>query len=204
MYLGIGNLNMLPDNQIVSYVDHTKFLLPTRSNKLYDRAYGGVALNDSSQGLMIQIWKLYYENGWMKLMDSFGNIQNIISVNGIVTEVSLAFDQNMRVTIAYVVDGITKLYWFDSLANAMTTTTFTGYTNPLVSFDDGRTFAIPNSDIIFAYIRGGNVYWRNQRERYQTERFVRSAPVGSTLRQIGMTKGLRFTFELKPPRGYIS
>ena len=89
------------------------------------------------------------------------------------TEVSLAFDQNMRPFVAFVQAGQAKYYWYDSLiADTVITNLPTGSTSPRATLDDHRQLELNTSDIIMVYIRDGNLYFRMQRDRYLVERLL--------------------------------
>ncbi len=119
-----------------------------------------------------------------------------------VVELALAFDQNMRPVIAlarYLLP--LRLFWYDSAIPA-------GYKylelpycqNPKLSLDDKRPQMSQSSDVILAYLRDGSLYYRQQRDRFQTERLLRSNLIpGTKLRSVGMGRGLRMQFELVTP-----
>jgi hypothetical protein len=168
------------------------------SSLIVDYELGGVALNDPSLGLRVKDWKATFDksDGWVYLQG--GNdapIQLLQDFN--ITEVSLAFDQNMNVALAYLTLGVVKLYWFDTTIPGYTTTTFADARSPRVALDDKRPSLLGGSDVIFAYIRNGSLYYRQQRDRYTVEYFLRdSIPNTQRLRNIGMGRNLRFQFEI--------
>lgn len=183
---------MLPEDALSVKAHNSPFLLPIRPDLLTDYEWGGIGLNDPSQGLQVQIWTIYYEDGGVKIIAPNASPVTIFSALNI-TELSLAFDQNMRPQIAYVESGIAKLRWFDSNVGQTVTTVFdVTIKNPRVSLDDAREYQVGNSDVILAYIKEGNLCFRKQRQRFEVE-YVR-APTRGKLRQIGMNKTLRFQF----------
>jgi hypothetical protein len=86
-----------------------------------------------------------------------------------ITEFSFSFDQNMRLAIAFVQDGVAKLRWFDSVPGQTVITEYPSAITPRVVLDDKRFTQTSASDIIFAYMRNGDLYYRQQRDRFQTE-----------------------------------
>lgn len=142
-------------------------------SEIISRELGGVALNDPTQGLEVKIWTLtvteedevstvWVEADDVPAVSLFSDTQ--------ITEASLAFDQNMQPTVSYVSQGETKLYWYDSEIEGFTTTVFgNSYISPRVTLDDHRYLAFAWSDVIFSYIRDGNLYVRAQRDRYGEE-----------------------------------
>ena len=192
MFLGA---DMLPDNSLSTLTDEANFLVPD-SSPLLDFELGGVALNDTSQGLRFQTWSCIYEDGVVKAVSEIGDKFDIITVSGL-TELSIAFDQNMRPTLVYVANETAYLYWFDTLTNSQTTTELeVGVITPKISLDDSRPNQTVSSDIILAYIRDGSLCMRVQRDRYGVE--YKLTPVESTtkLAQIGMSDVNRFQFKV--------
>lgn len=192
MFLGV---DMLPDNSLSTLTDEANFLVPD-SSPLLDFELGGVALNDTSQGLRFQTWSCIYEDGVVKAVSEVGDKFDIITVSGL-TELSIAFDQNMRPTLVYVANETAYLYWFDTLIDNQTTTELGfGVTAPKISLDDSRPNQTVSSDIILAYIRDGSLCMRVQRDRYGVE--YKLTPVESTtkLAQIGMSDVNRFQFKV--------
>jgi hypothetical protein len=164
---------------------------------------GGVALNDPSQGLNVRDWAVWTDGAtvWVAPDPELSPAVPLISGTGI-SEVSVAFDQSMQPSLAYVEQGTTKLWWFDTVANAMTTTTFAGCRTPMLTLDDKRDIATTNgnSDIIFAYVREGLLCWRQQRDRYNVEYQLGAVPTAnSRIMGMGMSRGNRLQVKLSSP-----
>lgn len=153
-----------------------KTLLP--ADKFQDWELGGVALNDPSQGLTVQVWKFTLEVD-KDTGDSFVYVEapsvakTLLFTGSYMTEIAGAFDQNMNPMVAYIESGTPKFWWWDSTANAMVHTTLpTGSFDLRCSLDDKRRFNVAESDVILSYVRGGSLYYRLQRERYLTEHLL--------------------------------
>lgn len=153
-----------------------KTLLPI--DKFQDWELGGIALNDPSAGLTVQVWKFTLEVD-KDTGDSFVYVEapsvakTLLFTGSYMTEIAGAFDQNMNPMVAYIESGIPKFWWWDSTANAMVHTTLpTGSFDLRCSLDDKRRFNVSESDVILSYIRGGSLYYRIQRERYMTEHLL--------------------------------
>ena len=190
---------MMPENTLSSSAIFSAFLVPDKAEPLVDFEWGGVDLLDSSQGLMVKIWKCFYHEGWICITDDVATHQVIQIAN--VKHVSLAFDFNMHPTIAYVVENEDKtrsayLYWYDTAQAAQITTTYGAtYHFPQLSLDDHRLHQSANADIIFAYIKNNNLYYRQQRDRFLIEYLLESGLSEDVeLRQIGMNTKNRFQF----------
>lgn len=175
---------MFPDNtlavnpHIAGYAFPVKTLLP--EDKLQDWEMGGVALNDPSQGLEVQLWKFTLEVD-EDTGDSFVYVEApsvaktlLFSLPaGYISEIAGAFDQNMNPIVAYQTSGAPKIWWWDPTVPGMTHTAMpSGCIDMRVSLDDKRRFNVDASDIILSYVRGGSLYYRYQRERYLDEHLL--------------------------------
>lgn len=160
---------------------------------LTDYEMGGVALNDPSQGLYVKQWVCRYADGSVRLSAHGVQEAPLFSMPN-VTEVSLAFDQNMRPFVAYVTNGEAWFYWYDTqIGQAVHTQLPSGSTSPRCCLDDHRALQLGNSDIILAYIRNGNLYCRVQRDRYGIE-YLLVSDAEDRLFNVGMQKNLRLQF----------
>jgi hypothetical protein len=190
---------MMPDNVLSTLAIEGQFLSPRNITPapLIDYERGGVALNDGSQGLDLKDWRGRYIDGDF-VLDATGVEPTVVhSVIG-VTEFGFTFDQNMRVFIAYVDGSGSHFYWYDSLIPGHTTTALpAGTITPKCSMDDKRGSQLLVNDIILAYVRNGNLYSRQQRDRYETEYLLQESVSGGLI-QIGMNDKLRFQFLVQP------
>jgi len=183
----------LPGDAAASTAVQAPLLSPDnrdRTDLLLDYELGGVALNDPSAGLQVQPWEAWSDGAHLWVAPSPGRTPTTLLLTGSgITEVALAFDQNMRATVAYVESGTAKLRWFDTSIGAMTTTSYAGATSPMLTLDDKRALSTltGTSDVLFAYIRAGSVYYRQQRDRFTIERLLGALPPSSTrIDRIGM------------------
>lgn len=160
---------------------------------LIDYEMGGVALNNPSQGLWVQLWRVRVAGSVVYLGPDGGTEQQMFVRPGI-TEVALAFDQNMQPAIAFVQAGTAWLWWYDSAVPGMVFTQFPGIINPRLTLDDKRPGQIGNSDVILAYLRDGSLYIRQQRDRYQVEKLESASPPCGGLAAVCMHVGNRLQF----------
>lgn len=183
----------LPQNQLSAVPVPAAYLRPddhARVNPLYDYERGGVALNDASQGINGWDWKAWVEEDDILLARApYDSPTTLITAAG-TTWISLAFDQNMRPALAYMQAGVCKLYWYDTTIPGPTTTTFANCTSPMLCMDDKRQGADPWNDILFVYVRAGSIRYRQQRDRYNTERTLVAVDPGHIV-QVGMAQNLR-------------
>lgn len=167
------------------------------SDPLVSLERGGIAINDATQGLDYQDWRCYIEGGVVKVTPvPGGTVTSVFTPTGVITSLSLAFDTNMAVTIAYVEDGLVKLRWFNTTLPGIQTDTIAGATGCKCGTDEKRRDLEGLSDVIFAYLRAGNLYYRQQRDRYLVEYLVGAVPGSFKLRRVGKNVGNRFQFEL--------
>lgn len=191
---------MMPDQVLSSTTIPGEFIhgdtLPF--NPLVDYEPGGVALNDASQGLFGKLWTLQVVSDIFLLSAADVSPVALFTRAG-TTECSLAFDQNMRPTIAFVAAGQATLWWYDSIAEAQVFTDLAaGVSNPRVTLDDKRPMQSEVSDVILAYLRAGALYFRAQRDRYEVE-YLLASGVQRSLRRISMNNKLRLQFEMGAP-----
>lgn len=194
---------MLPKDSLIE-AEIQSFLPPKGEESLISESLesGGVALNDPSEEFTYS-WMGYVEGGEVlvkRVDDELTPATPLFTVSGEVTELSLTFDQNMRPTVAYVEEGVSKLFWYDTSEEKSVTTTF-DVKNPRVSLDDKRRFNIVNSDIIFAYINNSGVLaYRLQRQRYSVEHELILEPSDTPIKgliNIGMGQDRKFVFLTK-------
>lgn len=155
---------------------------------------GGVALSDPSEDLTKYVWKAWTDGTTIKVKRDDLDVHHVVLMDSNITEIDLTFDQNMRPCIAYVANGISKLYWYDSQQAKQVIDEYPLITNPRVSLDDKRRFNVANSDIIFAYQKGDNLCYRIQRERFTDEHILATNPKKRLLWRIGMGRHGRFLF----------
>lgn len=195
----------VPENQSGSYVSSILFaahFLPpddVDTGLLVAKELGGVALNDPTEGLRVQEWTLRYLKGSKEFSISAPNTPDTVvhTATGDVSEIDLAFDQNMNPFIAYVEDGDAKYYWWDTAADEYAVTLLpAGSLTPRCCIDDKRDFAAGSqvSDVILCYVDAGGLYKRWERDRYSVTYTVDNPflhPVyelPATLKRVGMNK----------------
>lgn len=188
---------MFPGNLISSTPAPSDFVVPKKVEPLVDRHFGGIGLNDTSEGLLYQIWEMRYINNRFIAIDEQGNQEEVHSVQG-VTEFSFSFDQNMQVNIAYVLGGAVFFWRFDSQAGDYLTSNYgSSCRSPRVRMDDGRASQLAANDVTLCYLEGTELVYRLQRERFNV-RYVIADDIGieDVLVDAGMTQGNRFQFEI--------
>lgn len=188
-------------NQQISKVSSARFAPPRDKVKSPRESYelGAAELYDTDTPFKYT-WYCYIKSNVVYLEREGKPPVQVLTLTGEITEIDFTFDQSMRPTICYIQDGVTKLNYYDATLSDMTTRVFPNTSNPRLSLDDKRKFNIANSDVIFAYIKDNNLYYRVQRERYDIEHLVevdRDRFTGEILlEKIGMDINNRFNFSV--------
>lgn len=101
----------------------------------------------------------------------------------------------MHVYVAYtLMDGTCHFYWWDPDIPGYTTMTVTGVT-PRCCHDDVRYGA--TSDVVLAYVLGTQLFYRLQRERFQTDHLIADGvEIIAGIEQIGMSTSGRFQYQI--------
>lgn len=153
---------------------------------------GGIAIGDPSKGRQFQNWTAILAAGNVTVQPSNSGVVFSIAAPS-ATSIALAFDNNMGLVLAWQTLTESVLYYFDTTTAAYTARSFAGTTSCRVCVDDAREFYGPSSDVIFAYTENNNLYWRQQRDRYDVERLV--GPTGKKLVRMGLAQTNRLQFE---------
>lgn len=165
---------------------------------LEDFELGGVAIQDASQGLMSYTWRCYVSGLDVYLERIGSGVSTLLFQQSGIKTICFSFDQNMRPTVAYRTEqGQTFLRWYDSVAQLYRTDGFGDLRDPHITLDDKRAMSLETSDVIFAYIRGSNLCYRQQRDRYTVEYVLKAGlPADAKFKALGMANNLRLQFEI--------
>ena len=189
----------LPESQFTPTPVEGNFFPPDdrlRTSLLVDYEDAGIDIGDPSEGLQYQFWEARVAGGVIQTRPEAGGAWYDITSAASITEISLAFDQNMRPQVAYVAGGVVKFYWFDSAAEAYVTSTFAGATSPVCAMDDKREREVGLNDVVLFYLLDGRVIMRRQRDRYSIAYDMAAVPSGTTrIVRWGMTDQMRFQLE---------
>ena len=199
---------MIPDNDLSDTALISGFSFPVKGpspeDTLQDWELAGVALNDSSQGLLVKLWhgvlQINKETGVGSVYVEAPSVPLTFLFSGVgITEIALSFDQNMNPFVAYMQGGDAKIYWYDPTVPGMTHTTLpAGCYDLRCTLDDKRRFNVGDSDIVLSYIRAGVLYMRYQRDRYLVEYTLKTG-IGSNARLVSMAmnNGSRMQWRLR-------
>lgn len=186
---------MLPLNQTTLGAVSAPFLNPYGEYApLHERVWGGVALNDASQGREVQLWAIDYDGANVTVSPDGGAPALTLPIPDVLT-CSLGFDANMNPVIAWTDVYGAHLRHFDSYTLSYVVLDIPGATSCKARTDDTRSFNSAASDVIFAYTLAGTLHYRVERDRYATE-YTAGASGTGTLRRMGMNEVQRFQFEI--------
>ena len=189
-----------------------KFVVDGDNDRAWELA--GIALNDASQGLSVQLWRGFLTHDLDTDIDTVAVSAPTVPLTTLftgsdITEIDIAFDQNMNPFVAYMQAGVPKIYWYDPTLGEMTHTSLpAGCYDLRCTLDEKRLFNIAESDIMLLYMRAGVLYYRMQRDRYEDE-YVLDADAGleARLLYVVMNVESRLQWELEsiggrsiPPR----
>ena len=166
---GSGISTTLVSGHFLPPDDLTNFLL-------MDYELGGFDLNDTSEGLDYQKWTLRYAPESEDMLINAPNHPSSVLFNRPdITEISLAFDQNMNPFVTFMQAGTAVYWWFDPVANDQVFTNLPANSrSPRCCIDDKRDERSGTSDIILCSVTNDILYERMERERYTVERTLQN------------------------------
>ena len=187
---------MIPANALTPTPIIGNFLPPTSLpyTPLSQIVYGGVALNDATHGRNYQYWTVEYDGSHINVGIQGQSTALQLTPTGGVSTVSLAFDTNMSPVVAWTIGSTANLYYYDTVSSAYITRVFNVSGRCRVAVDNSQTFYNGNSDVLLAYTNNGTLYYRQQRDRYNTEYTVGTTT--ASIQRMGMSTANRFQFEL--------
>lgn len=144
---------------------------------------GGVGLNDPSEGLRVQTWTLrYYPASGDVSISAPNTAPTVLFTRSDITEIDLAFDQNMNPFVCFVEAGQAKFWWFDTdVSDTVFSNLPADSLTPRCCLDDKRETQTNSSDILLFYVNAGALKMRRQRDRYINEYIVDSPFLHPTL-----------------------
>lgn len=194
---------MIPEGRLSTTVQYAPYYSPDDlepPNALTDYEYGGPGLNDATGGLRQKIWTARADGETGEVFVSAPDVaETLVFTAPGITRLSLAFDQNMRPFIAFTQNGQAKFRWYDTVLGANRITDLDpGDRNPCCTMDDKRNNAtdLGQNDIILAYTRNGNLYYRQQRDRFDDE-YLLATGLTARLLRVGMNSSRRLQFMLE-------
>lgn len=133
-----------------------------------------------------------------------GDVLSIpIVVNGLVNNVSLAYDQSNRPIYSYSYTdkdsnkSISKFVWFNQLTNKEETVIIEDTSMSYVIIDEVRKVFVEDSDIVFFYVRRSDskLCFRYQRDSFRTEYVGPVMTKGEEIAKVGRANTNRLQLE---------
>ena len=122
----------------------------------------------------------------------------LVRTGDFITDVSLAFDSQMRPAVAFVDSGVSYLQWFNPDIGGVETINLGGAStvaiNPKITFDYKLTTLYPQAGLILAYINGGQLHVREEQTQFREARLLDPGPF-IALNRIGLGVGYRMQFQ---------
>lgn len=199
---------MMPGNVLASQYKKSAFMVPDnkQSAKGFDYEIGGIAITDPSQGLRVQTWGIRWIGGIVAIFSPTQPDRILFEVENPIKRAALAFDQNMRPSVAFSEDtpeGFrNRLYWYDPTTQAHTFMELPlDAIYPAISLDDTNLEHTSTSDMLLAYINeGGDLTVLRQRDRFLVPYiYPTNLSLGSYVEKVGMNVGNRFQFKIATP-----
>jgi hypothetical protein len=197
---------MLPENRLSTIPVPSAYLKPdgTRRSVRKDREYGGVALQDPTQGMYYQIWDFECVGNQILVSAPNHTRSLLLTHSSAVKEISATFDQNMNPCVAFVdAFDVAWLYWFDTVAGSQSVSDIVadfgaveGLISPRVALDDKRQSQSGTSDILLMYVENKRLCMRRQRDRFLVE-YVIALRVNASILDMGMARNGRFQLKMK-------
>lgn len=197
---------MMPGNALSIPTLWSPYLPPDNITPSLTVSYqeGGISLSDASQGLQVQVWTLSIEGPVISndlVISAPNTLPAILLSAPNVTQISLAFDSNMKPCIGYTSQGNAYFWWYDTTIPGYTTITLPATsTFPQCTLDDKRKVSLDLgiSDIILCYLLNNNLYMRMQRDRFLIDYVLRTSVSNDipnpSLMKVGMNTNLRLDF----------
>lgn len=192
----------IPDNSLSSSPVLSQLVSPyaVQGGRLYAYATGGKAIQDPTEGINGYTWACWRNRQnevRAKRMDLPGEGTVLITAPGI-TSLSFAFDRNMQPALVYEQNGVQKFRWYDTTVSGFVTTTYSDIRTPRLIHDDTRDVAATFSDVLLVYLRGKNLAYRQQRDRYLVEYVLASnIALNYRLTKVAMNTKWRLQFQLR-------
>ncbi len=196
---------MMPDKQCSSQAIVSQYRGADRLpfDGRYDYEDGPIYIQDTSQGLQVQIWRARIFGDTIYLTSPNTPEFPVLTRRGI-EEASLAFDQNGRYLISFLIRGNLYLYWHDPVIQEYAQTFLDSeVTSARITLDDKRRLQRDASEVILAYTKNNSLYYRGQLDRYQVPYLLQSGIAGRLMR-VGMNSHyrLQFIFQAQPYGDY--
>ena len=171
---------------------------------------GPIAIEDTSEGLQYQDWKLTWNSATGELL-AFPETTEVVEVVATLADlenITFTFDQAGRISFTYKTSVSTFLYWYDSsLGTTVTTDLGSDVVSASLALDDKRTTQMNANDMILWYTKFDDptytLYSAIQRERFLIETSMGTGLDRGYIQNLGMNRGLRGQIAIEAAPGYM-
>jgi hypothetical protein len=164
---------------------------------------GPLALADSQGSINNRYWVCYQQSGVVYMRGAIDDATwaaptTILTEADAIEALDFTFDQLGRAIVFYQVGTELRLWYFDSIASAYIKRVIDANAEqPLCGFDLIDDTGDPMSDAHIFYVKGGTIYERLQRDRYDVVYDSLVSHSGIKLLSCGMTAGNKFQVEYR-------
>lgn len=144
-----------------------------RTNRLKDFERAGTDIQNPNSGFNVRSWtceKLSTGDVIVYPADDVAYVTTMYTDLSI-TALSFCFDRSMNPTLAVITPSNGVLRWYDTSVLSYVTQLFSG-TDCYLLLDDKGQFSDAYADVLLMYLRGPNLYYRQQRDRFLVERLL--------------------------------
>lgn len=194
---------MIPLDRLSPTPVRGRFVNPWTGERTVSQHWGPVAVQDPSQGLLVQLWTARTDDRTVLLSAPAVAESEFFVHVAEVKALTLAFDQSGNVALT-ITDETSASYlrWWDARVPGMVTLLLPGdATMPMVTLDEARPINAGGADVVLTYMRGGLLRYRLQREHFGVEHtppLGEGGPAFAThlpLLHFGMTSGMRLQWQ---------
>ena len=198
----------IPEGRMSTQVIEGEFLPPDNRNffSVYNYEKGPIALEDTSEGLLYQDWRLEWESNTGNVVvypETSGGSLIILNLPA-VRYITFTFDQNGRISASYSTDTSSYIWWYDTaLAQRVTTDLGADVITPSLHLDDKRSTQNAANDMLLWYTKQElagtyELFMLRQRDRFLTEYSMSTGLVYPYIGKIGISDELRVQIQLLP------
>lgn len=194
---------MIPLERLSPTPVRGRFLNPWTGEPRISQHWGPTAVQDPSEGLLVQLWTARAEDRAV-LLSAPAVAETVFFVHTAeIKALTLAFDQSGNVALGMTDElGASFLRWWDARVPGMATLQLPAdAVMPMVTLDDARRLNASGADVVLTYLRGGLLRYRLQREHFGVEHTLPLGEGGSAfatqlpLLHFSMTSGMRLQWQ---------
>jgi hypothetical protein len=186
---------MIPANSFTSSPQVGNYSSPVNGvyYPLMQTTLGGIAIGDNSKNRQYRRWICEYTGGNITVRPEGQAVVFTLAQTNVLS-VSLAFDNAMNIALAWMTPTGAKFYYYDTVSLTNIIVDYPDITSCRVCVDNANDYYNASSDVLFVYTKNNNLYYRQQRDRYDTERLIGSTT--KLIKRVGMSDLNRLQIQL--------